>query len=77
MTSRGSRTAATRPRPPSLFSWPQHREMAAIEEARQRLVRRAAALPPTSHRRIVLEARIAALTERLLSTELALGEEGR
>lgn len=53
-----------------LFHWPELQRLAALEADRRRLMARAAALPPASHRRIVLEARIAELTARLLAAEI-------
>lgn len=53
-----------------LFHWPELQRLAALDDDRRRLMARAAALPPASHRRIVLEARIAELTARLLAAEI-------
>jgi hypothetical protein len=51
-----------------LFAWPEIRE---IEAARLELVRRIALLPPHSHRRVELTARLKNLTERQMRLQIA------
>jgi hypothetical protein len=57
-----------------LLDWPEVSEQALLREERADLMRRIAALRPHAHRRIVLEARLAAVTAQLLTVEQRLAE---
>lgn len=52
-----------------LFSWPVEAELAALDVKRRALQTRIEHLPPRSYRRIVLEARLAAVTAEQLAIE--------
>ena len=52
-----------------LLTWPEQTEAAVLAEERAALVSRIAKLPRFSHRRVILSAKLAELTERQLRLE--------
>lgn len=60
-----------------LFVWPEQTEIAALETERADLARRINGLPRFAHRRVALEARLRASTERQLQLECAIQSKAR
>ncbi|MEO9612615.1 MAG: hypothetical protein ABJG86_09820 [Nitratireductor sp.] len=58
--------------PLPLLTWRKEQALAHLRMERMQLARRIAALPPMSHRRVELVARLKELTARELSAEIEL-----
>lgn len=59
---------------PSLLSWPEQQKINRLSQQRVALHTRIQRLRPATHKRVVLEAQLRQLTDRLLKLETELAE---
>lgn len=62
-----ARPAATNPQSAPLLAWPEQMTIDALEVERADLVSRIKGLPRNSHKRVQLEGRLTAITNKALS----------